>query len=187
MGRTIRASSGALTPMWRRDSSGKLIKIEEPDPSDYVTPPDGTKARFRLSGISEEFEMDSQFNEKPDTKIRVEFEVVKTANGNMNYLAGKRFTDLYNWTVGPKSNLGKLIGRLRGKEIERGEDVDIDSYIGTEFVAMTHLSPNGYYAGISPDAIERDKTKLSPYVTAALEPAVVGAAEDDPFAEPDDL
>lgn len=190
MGRTIRASSGALTPMWRRDPKGNLVKIAEPDPSDYITPPDGTKARFRLSGISEEFEMDSQFNDKPDTKIRVEFELVKVSNASLKYLEEKRFTDLYNWTVGPKSNLGKLIGRLRGWEIERGEDVDIDAYIGTEFVAMTHLSANGNYAGISPEAIERDKTRLSSHVNGTKpESAPVGAPLDagdedsDPFQE----
>jgi hypothetical protein len=208
MARTINAGL-AVTPMWRMqgdsgdviDTSDDGLILVEPDPADYVTPPDGTKARIRLAGISETFEMDNQFepDKGPTTNLRVEFQIMKPARSDLGYLTGKRFTALYTFTVGPRSNLGKLLGRLRGRDIEPGEqEVPLDLFIGTEFVAMTGLTSNGNWARISPDAIERDKIKLSPLLTgsnsATPQPELVGVAtsaerdeEDDPFLESEDL
>lgn len=183
MGRMITASAGMVTPMWRRNAKGELIQIPEPDRNEFVTPPRGTRARFQLSGISETFEMDGQYG--VTTNARIEFLIEKASGPGLEWLNGKRFTQLVTWKVSSKSTFGQLLGTLRGREIQGGEDVDADAYIGTSFVSSTTLKENGdkQYAGISIEAIDPSKTKLSPFVTqgaaqSALVPAGVAAGDD---------
>jgi len=200
MGRTLTAG-GVMTPMWRAlEDHGEAIeqsddgrfKLVEPEPNDYVTPPDGVRAQMRLSGISEVFQMNSSFSDKPVDKVRVEFQMLKLAGGgNAGQAAtGKRFTGLYSPTIGARSNLGKLFGRLRERDIEKDEELDIDAFIGTEFVAPIVVNAKGY-AELIPETIERGKTKLSRFLTApapAPVPAGVSAGTDeDPFESGDDL
>jgi hypothetical protein len=178
MGRTFTATQGGLTPMWRRDDAGNLEQVE-PEPNEYENPARGTRGRIRLNGISDEFEMPNKFSEEPGAmvkKVRVEFEVIKASGKNAS-ATGMRFTDLYTMSIHPKSNLGKLLGTLRGRDIVPGETVDIDSFIGTNFVAMTRLSDDGLYAGVSPEAIEPDSITLF---------SANGTAPAGPAFEPDD-
>lgn len=165
--------------MWRRDeATGELFHVE-PDPNDYRTPPRGLRGRLRLSGISDVFEMPNKFSDEPGAmqkKVRVEWEVVK-ASGKHKEHEGVRFTDLYTMSIHQRSNLGKLLGTLRRREIQPGETVDIDSFIGSSFVALIRTSDDGLYAGISPEAIEPDSIQL--YGNGAKEPAPVGAGSDD--------
>lgn len=189
MGRELTANAGVLTPMWRRARNGELIHVE-PDTSEYQTPPDGLRARFRLSGISDTFELPDRFSDDPTamkTSLRVEFEIAKAAGNIGANLNGKRFTGLYTASVHPRSNLGRLLGRLRGRAIEPGETVDIDGYIGTTFVAMTALSGDGNYASIAPEAIERASVELPAWLNGTDDDtAGLVDADDDPFEGSED-
>ena len=185
MGRTFTATQSGLTPMWRRADDGELFQVE-PDPNEYGLPPRGLRGRIRLNGISEVFDMPNRFSDEPDAKVRkvrVEFEVLKASGKNAD-LAGTRFTDLYTMSIHQKSNLGKLLGVLRGRAIDPGETVDIDAFIGTEFVAMTRLDDSGLFAGVSPDAIEPNSITLWGGNGATPRPADDGAAV---FEGDDDL
>lgn len=179
MGRTATATGGGLTPMWRRDDNGDLYQ-DEPEPNDYRTPPRGTRGRIQLTGISDKFEMPNKFSDKPDatvTKVRLEFEIVKAA-GKHKDAEGILFTDLYTLSTHPKANFGKLLGTLRGREIQLGETVDYDAFISTTFIAMTRLSDDGLYAGVSPEAIEPDSIVVFGANGSKPEPALVGAGDD---------
>lgn len=181
MGRELTAGSGAVTPMWRRNSKGELFQVEEPDRNDYVTPPNVTRGRFQLSGISDVFTLTSeQYGESE--KVRVEFLIEKVSSKSLKHLEGKRFTELYGWAVGPKSYFGQLLGKLRGRDVERGETLDPDTFIDTSFVSVTTLATSRdgqkQYPGINREAIEPDSIKLSPYVMqSAAEPALVPAGD----------
>lgn len=181
MGRTFTATQGGLTPMWRRDPESGELYQDEPEPNDYGIPPRGTRGRIRLSGISDVFEMPNKFSDEPGAmvkKVRVEFEVIKATGKNAS-ANGMLFTDLYTMSIHPKSNLGKLLGTLREREIQPGEAVDIDAFIGTDFVAMTRLSDDGLYAGVSPEAIEPDSIRL--YGSNGATAPAPEAGDSDPF------
>lgn len=184
MSRTLTAGSGAMTPMNRRNpATGELFQVT-PERDEYAVPPRGTYGRFKLTGISDTFELTSQ-QYGTSTNVRLEFEILKVQDPASKYLEGRKFTALYTWTVGPKSNLGGLLGALRGQDIQPGEDVDPDDFIGTEFVTMTTLRVSGdgqkQYAGVSAEGITPAKTVLSPYLTAPKQPALVpaGGVDDD--------
>jgi hypothetical protein len=153
MGRVFQNTGGSVTEMFRRDPrTGKLVKVM-PEFSEYQTPPRGTRARLVLSGISDEFEMDSQFSDHPEPRIRVEFTILKVS-GNAKMLVGKRFTDIYPAKSTPNSKFGKLLARLREKPIAKGENSDVDAYIGAEFTAITDTTDSGEYAKLPEGSIE---------------------------------
>jgi hypothetical protein len=210
MARTVTTSGGALTAMWRSvDDDGKAVELDneglkliEPDPNEYVTPPKGTRAKLRLSGMSETFQMPS-YND-PDVKedkVRVEFQIIGISGKNIEWMKGKRFTQIYTDRVSDKSNLGQLFRTLTGQPIPPNlAGYPYDGFIGTEFVALIGENPAGTYARVNHEAIESGKTVLSAAVVAYLAgqgPApqrettgvVASVAGDngDPFAESDDL
>jgi hypothetical protein len=191
MSRTLTASSGLSTPMWRRNDRGELFQIEEVDRNEYVSPPRGTRGRFSLSGISDTFEMTSE-QYGTSTNVRLEFFILRVTNKDFKWAEGKRFTQLVTWKIGPKSTFGQLLGVLRGRSVAPGEELDPDAFIGTSFVTSTTLKENGdrLYAGISIEAIEDGSVKLSPFVNGggAPQPELVGVAasggdDSDPFAD----
>lgn len=195
MSRMLTAGSGAITPMNRRNqATGKLFQVT-PERDEYAVPPRGTYGRFRLTGISDTFELTSE-QYGLSVNVRLEFEIVKVQDAESKYLEGRKFTALYTWTVGPRSNLGGLIGALRGHEIQSGENVNPDEFIDTEFVTTTTMrtSRDGSkeYAGVATEGISRNKTALSKWITAPRQPELVpaGGVEDDledPFlTDPDD-
>lgn len=196
MSRTLTANAGTSTPMWRRNDRGELFQIEEVDRNEYVTPPRGTRGRFTLSGISDTFEMTSE-QYGTSTNVRLEFLVDKVTNKEFKWAEGKRFTQLVTWKIGPKSTFGQLLGALRERAIQPGEELDPDAFIGTSFVTSTTLKENGdrLYAGISIEAIEAGSVKLSPYVNdngaVSAQPVAVstnGADDEaDPFADEEEL
>lgn len=179
-GRMLTASAGAVTPMWRRDAAGELVKVERQG-DEYQTPPRGTRARLQLSGISEVFEMTSQYSDAPVEKIRVEFLIEKGTGNAAKMLEGKRFTEMMTWTVGPKSTLGKLLGALRGRDVTPGEQVNPDDFIGTSFVATVAVSEDGKWGKVVPDAIEAGSVRLFAAASGAGEPIDDGAFDDDPL------
>lgn len=169
-------ASGVMTPTWRAkddigdaiafDEDDDRVKLVQPEPNDYITPPDGVDARLRITGRSELFDMESRFSDVPTKNFRMEFLVLKISGGGNHGQAciGKRFTTLFTPTTGPKSNLGKLISRLRERDVEPKEEIDVDGYIGTEFVAPIVVNEKGY-ANIIPETIKRGKTVLSPFLS----------------------
>lgn len=193
MSRMLTAKDNQPTPMNRRNpQTGELFQVV-PERDEYAVPPAGTYGRFKLTGISDTFDMTSE-RYGTSTKVRVEFQIMKVQDPENKYLEGKRFTELYGWSVGPKSNLGKLFSKLRGTPIQPGEQVDPDDFIDTEFVTATTLQISGdgtkSYAGVSAESIVASKTVLSKWLTAPKQPALVpagGVDEDleDPFAVDD--
>lgn len=181
--RVLTASSGgSVTPMYRRNGNGQIVEVM-PEQDEYQTPPRGTRARVELSGISDVFEMKTQFSDEPVKKCRVEYTIRKGTSNAAKMLEGKRFTEIHTWTVGPKSNLGKLIGALRGAPIEPGEAVNPDDYIGATFVVTISTTDDGKWGKISPDAIEAGTVKLVEGAAVAA-PA---ADEEDPFEAEEEL
>lgn len=175
MGRILTATSGSVTPIYRRTESGAL-ELFEPEMNEYIRPIKGTRGRFELTGISEEFELESTYG--PSTCVRIEFRVLK-ASGNAGALYnGKRFTVLYTWKISAKSALGKLIGALRGRPVDEGEEINPDDYIGTVFTGTTGVSENGENTKFNPDTIEAGSVKLSPFVVKGSPAAANGASDD---------
>lgn len=183
------SSGGAVTPMFRRNAAGQIVEVM-PEQDEYQTPAKGSRARVELSGISDTFEMTTQFSDTPVTKVRVEYRIVKGANNTGKLAEGKRFTEIHTWTIGPKSNLGRLIGALRGAAVAPGEAINPDDFIGTTFVTTISTTDDGKWGKVSPDAIEAGSVKFPAGSALAGEsapapaapPAVAAAAdEDDPF------
>lgn len=181
--------SASITPMNRRNpSTGELFQVM-PQIDEYAVPPAGTYGRFKLTGISDVFELQGKWG--PYENARLEFEILKVQDPENKYLEGRRFTAKYIWKVRPKDPLAKLLGALRDKPIQLGESVDPDEFIDTEFVTTTTLerSEDGTksFPDVSVGSIVTSKTALSKWLTAPRQPALVpaGGAEEeieDPFA-----
>lgn len=191
MTRIVSAKGGSITPVWRRQENGELELVMPELGEEYRAFPRGARGRWELSGISDAFEMSSQFSEGPETKVRVEFTAVQLAGNIKATHTGKRFSDLFNLSTHPKSRLGELLGLLRGRPIELNEDVDIDAFIGATFVAAVSASQDGRYNRIAVETIEDGKTVLPPDFGEgdAGQPALVGAAVgggDDVFGLDDE-
>ncbi|MCA9877830.1 MAG: hypothetical protein KC442_08610 [Thermomicrobiales bacterium] len=193
MSRMLTAKDNQPTAMNRRDpQTGGLVQVM-PGRDEYAVPPQGTYGRFKLTGISDTFEMVSP-KYGLQTKARLEFQILKVQDTESKYLEGRRFTGLYTWTVGQKSNLGALLGALRGQPIQPGENVNPDDFIDTEFVTTTTLAHSAdgskSYADVSAGSIATNKTVLSKWLTTPKQPelAPAGGGEeelDDPFAVDD--
>lgn len=200
-----------MTAMWRSagddgtaiQDDGEDLILVDPDPNEYVTPPKGSRAKLRLSGISETFQMPS-YNDPAvmEDKVRVEFLILNISGKNIEWMKGKRFTQMYTDRVSDKSNLGQLFRTLTGQPIPPNlAGYPYDGFIGTEFVALIGENAAGTYPRVNHEAIETAKTVLSPAVTAYLagsngslpQPELVGAAvgaggdESDPFEETEEL
>lgn len=205
MARTVTTSGGAMTAMWRSEdddgqaieTDGEGLKLIEPDPNEYVTPPKGTRAKLRLSGLSETFQMPSYNDpEVKEDKVRAEFQIIGISGKNIEWMKGKRFTQMYTDRVSDKSNLGQLFRTLTGQPIPPNlSGYPYDGFIGTEFVALIGENAAGTYAKINHEAIETGKTVLSPAVAAYLAgnggtpqqelAGVAAGGGEDPFAEED--
>ena len=82
---------------------------------------------------------ETQFGEKP--MCRLTFEVEKT-----HPESGKRLT-ISKWntaTLAPKSNLYADVKAMIDRDLEEGEDFDVESMIGiSRLIAVTHVERNG--------------------------------------------
>lgn len=196
MSRMMTASSGTITPMNRRNPrTGELFQVT-PERDEYCVPPAGTYGRFKLTGISDTFRMESP-KYGPSINVRLEFLIMKVQDPEEKYLESRRFVVLITWAsisidkvTGEErqylsAKMTKFLGALRGRPIEGGEDVDPDAYIDTEIVTATTLKPSAdgskQYPNIAIESIAANKTVLSKYVTAPRQPALVpaGGVDDD--------
>jgi hypothetical protein len=166
----------AVTPtiMWRRDKNGTRFQAE-PQREEYSTPVKGTYL-LELTGIAEPFEMDNHF--KPGEKVlktRIEFTVKRSRNGLSD---GKRFTGLYTWSLGKKSNMGALMNAITPGGMREGDPVRLTNKIGTTFKCFVTNSDDGKYAGVSVETIET--VTPPPYPDEPLEDEPAEEAEDTP-------
>lgn len=199
MGRSFTAGDGSgstfTAQMHRRTPKGDIVLFDV-NFEDYCSPPRGARGRFELNGWSPFYETQSTFEgvTKPVTRTRAEFKIIKLP-GNAQ-LEGKLFSQQFpvpKHIDNEKAKLGQFLKALLDRDFEPGEDIDIDDFIGTQFVTSTTRDEVGdrVYCGISWQVIDPSKTVLSPYLTAAKQPALVaagGVEEDleDPFAVGDD-
>lgn len=211
MGRTTTTGGGEMTKMWRSvNDEGDALEIEPdglyklvlPDRDDECSPPKGTRAKLRISGISETFEMPSYNDESiMENKVRVEFQILGISGNNLGHMKGKRFSQMFTDKVSAKSALGLLFAALTGEKIPSNlKGYPYDGFIDTEFVSLIAESDKGY-PRVEPAGIETAKTVLSPAVKAYFagstapirEPEPVGAGvgaaaggmDNDPFLTDD--
>jgi hypothetical protein len=155
----------------RRAASGERVE-ELADRRKYKVPPTG-QYRLAITGYYKPFAWTSK-EYGDSTKTRIEFRI-ESDYGRGNYL-----NDMYTWSVGPKSNLGKLIRKARGVEIPEGdvnlfelilprEPIVFDCYVTNSDEKDEHGAPK--YARVTLDT-----------VTPAAALAGAGAdAKYDPF------
>lgn len=208
MARTVTTSGGGISAMWRLldddgeelEEDGEGLKLVQPEPNEYVTPPKGTRAKLRISGMSETFQMPKYEDPtKLEDKVRLEFQIIGISGKNIEWMKDKRFTQMYTNVVSDRSNLGQLFRTLTGQPIPPNlAGYPYDGFIGTEFVALIGENAAGTYPRVNHEAIETAKTVLSPAVTdylagsngvereVLIEPAGV-PDDDDPFTEDEDL
>lgn len=172
MGRMLTAPTGTST-IFRRNDAGQVVEVEAK--REDWSPPRG-RYRLRWNGTSPTFELPNQFKEgELQTKVSIEFLILKGNN-----LTGRTFTELMTWSIHPKSTLGKLVGALRGAPIKPGDEVDPDTYIGTEFIASVALDDKGKYANVVPESVEPDSIKLPLAARAAGSSTAADLADDLP-------
>lgn len=167
---TITVKDTAPNIMVRRSATGELLR-EESDRSGYIVPPAG-EYTLRITSFSEQFEMpvSEQYGGGTKTSTRVEFEILSDRG------KGKRFTDVFTWSVGEKSNLGQLLRRA-GVAIPTGT-IDLAQLLlpesgSVDFVGLVKLSATLDDAG---------RPKYASVVASSVRKADAAAAAYDPFA-----
>lgn len=190
MALTLVATSGSgVDQVYRRDAAGK-VRLEEADRSEYVLPPVKMKARFELTGWSEPFEMPDNFNEgQTKTKITAEWRVAKGLSNTGKAYEGKKFRTMFTYSLNPRSGLAQLLTAMRGDPIAPNETVDLESFIGWQFVGQTRGQQGDptKFGGIGTDSIEEDSVRPWDGAKAAVRAVVSDDAEDDnPFADDDE-
>lgn len=184
---TMTASAGSgVDRMYKRGKNG-TVSLVDVDRSAHIIPAVGGKGRFELTGISEPFDLPNKFGDNPDEMkkmVRLEFRVIKGSDNGTKMQEGKFFTCLYGYSVGPKSNLGKLLSAIRGDEIKPGESISLDDFIGTSFVTKTlgQVQDKTKFSRLSDEAIDADSVKW-PEAAASGEDGEDG----DPFEDDEDL
>lgn len=195
MGRSFTAGDGSgstfTAQMHRRTPRGE-VQLFDVDFNDYCAPPRGARGRFELHGWSPFYKTQSTFDgvTKPVTRTRAEFKIIKLP-GNTQ-MEGKLFSQQFpvpKHIDNEKAKMGQFLKALLDRDFEPGEDVDIDDFIGTQFVTSVTRDEVGdkIYCGISWEVIDPSKTVLSPNLTATKQPELVPAGSveedlDDPFA-----
>lgn len=134
---TISASQAAPTIWVRKDSKGAIVTHEQTQDERMAhgVPPKG-EYQLRVISFAEPFEMprSEQFGGGVQQMTRLELEVL---NGKGK---GKTCTLLCGWSIGPRSNLGKVYRAVTGKAVENGVDYDVTDILGGEFTA--YLQPS---------------------------------------------
>ena len=199
MGRSFTAGNGSGSTfnaqMHRRTPSGS-IELFDVDFNDYTSPPRGARGRFELNGWSPFYTTQSTFDgtTKDVQRTRAEFKIIKLSGHPQ--LDGKLFSQQFpvpKHIENEKAKLGQFLKALLDRDFEPGEDIDIDDFIGTQFVTSVTRDEVGdkVYCGISWEVIDPSKTVLSPYLSVANQPELVpaGGGDDDledPFIQGDD-
>ena len=134
---TISAASAAPTIWVRKNEAGKIVTHEQTQDERmaHAVPPKG-EYQLRVVSFAEPFEMPraEQYGGGVQTMTRLELEI---ANGRG---VGKRCTLLCGWSIGPRSNLGKVYRAVTGKPVENGGEYDLTAILGGEFTA--YLQPS---------------------------------------------
>lgn len=152
MGATIQV--GQQSSEMIRLVGGKLVK-ETSAANLYIVPPKG-EYQFEVTGYALPFEMpkSADYGGGMQTMTRVEFTIVDGKG------KGKMFTQLWGFTIGEKSNLGKFCRRMKIPMPNPGETWDLDNMIG--YVGTGYVTPGDdvgtdgkpKYAKLSLDTVE---------------------------------
>ena len=190
MALTLVATSGSgVDQVYRRNAAGK-VQLGDADRSEDVLPPVKMRARFELTGRSEAFEMADNFNEgQMKTKITAEWRVAKGLSNTGKAYEGKKFRTMFTYSLNPRSGLAQLLTAMRGDPIAPNETVDLESFIGWQFVGQTRgqQSDPTKFGGIGTDSIEEDSVRPWDGAKVAVKAVVSDDAEDDnPFSDDDD-
>lgn len=191
MGRSFTAGNGGGSfdaKMWRRAPSGELVLMDV-DPTKYGNPPKGARGRFELHGWSPYYETQSTYDgvTRAVTRTRAEYRIIKLAgHEQFNGLLFSQQFPIPRHIDSDKSNLGNFLRALLGRKFDAGENIDIDLFVGTEFVTSVTRDEVGdrIYCGISWEAIDPSKTVLSRYLAQPSLVAAGGSSDDDDVPDP---
>lgn len=122
-----------------RNDKGEIVEHEQTqdERTALQIPPKG-EYRLRLKAFAEPFEMprSPEFGGGMQTMTRLLLEV---AAGPAQ---GKRTTLLCSWSIGPRSNLGKVFKATTGQVVENGVEYDPVDMLEGEFTAYLQPSKN---------------------------------------------
>lgn len=134
---TLSAAQGAATVWVRKDAQGNVVTHEQTQDERmaHVVPPRGEYTLI-VRSFAEPFEMAraEQFGGGMQTMTRLELEI---ADGRGK---GKTCVLLCGWSIGPRSNLGKVYRAVTGKAVDNGGEYDVAEILGGRFVA--YLQPS---------------------------------------------
>ncbi len=121
---TLTATDSIVSNIVRKDANGALV-ITESKREDYAVPPEG-EYEWEITGFAEPFEMAkaAEFGGGMQTKTRLEFTIL-SGKGQ-----GRKFNQMFTWSVGAKATLGQLIAKVRGQGLSSGESFDLTDLLG---------------------------------------------------------
>lgn len=122
----------------RKDAKGNVVTHEQTQDERmaHIVPPRRGEFRLKVVSFAEPFEMPraEQFGGGVQQMTRLELEI---QNGPGK---GKVCTLLCGWSIGPRSNLGKVYAAATGKAVEKAGEYDVIDLLGGEFSA--YLMPS---------------------------------------------
>lgn len=137
-------AGGGPQRYYRRDKSGNLIAADV-DRTEHVLVSNGYY-KLRVTGMTPIFPMDGQYGKSKN--VRFEF----TVNDPKSPEHKKRFSQLFPiqrhdsdsdaWysALTPRTQTGKLFKAIYGRDIERGETVDVTAFVGREFMGVVTIN-----------------------------------------------
>lgn len=125
-----------------------------------------------------------QGTERMVNMLRLVFETEDVLEDGRNATIHKRFTA----SVHPKSNLGKFLGKWRGKDVDPGETVDLGKLIGASCtLVISHVTRDDGRTYAQIDAVSKPTKKLKAsgsYDGVAMRERIAQWAAKDGAAQP---
>ena len=148
---TIERTENDYSTILHRLVGGKIV-VEEMQRNLYGVPKDG-EYTLEITGIAEPFEMTSELY-GTQAKTRVEY-TIRGGKGD-----GRMFTDLYTWSLGAKSNLGKIATAALGGVAPNVGQFELENLLGKQVKAYVtqseRLDDNGkpLFAKVTIDTVK---------------------------------
>jgi hypothetical protein len=143
---SLTAKDSIVSNIVRKTASGAL-SITESKREDYSVPPEG-EYEWEITGFAEPFEMakSAEFGGGMQTKTRLEFTIL-SGKGQ-----GRKFNQMFTWSVGSKATLGQLIAKVRGQGVGLGETFELTDLIGMKAKSyVNHSVDLGGHIKTGPD------------------------------------
>lgn len=139
-----------------------------------------TRGRWMFTGYSSEpFEMANYEGTGMDTKMRGEFLCIESDRAE---LVGRRISLIFTLTKGPTSGFAGMIGTVRGRPLDWGEEYDPADYLGYNFEAYTRGKQNAprEFGSLDFKAVDPDTVQKPPFQIVGIEdePEPLGVDED---------